>query len=67
MNTVLIILIVLFAIGAATMVVRGLITMASGKDISGAQSNKLMSLRVAFQLGAILLVVALLGLSRMNG
>ena len=67
MNTIFVILIVLFALGAAAMVVRGLITMAQGKDITGVQANKLMSLRVAFQLGAIVLVVALLALTRAHG
>lgn len=64
MNTVLIILIVLAAIATAVVLVRGVITMAQGKDITGRQSNKMMSYRVAFQLLTILLVCVLLLLSR---
>jgi ABC-type nickel/cobalt efflux system permease component RcnA len=60
MNTFIIILIVLAAITTAVVLVRGVITMAQGKDIGGKQSNKLMSYRVAFQLLTILLVLLLL-------
>lgn len=60
MNTLLIVLIVLAALATGYVLVRGVITMAQGKDISGVQSNKYMSMRVAFQLLAIVLVVVLL-------
>ncbi len=60
MNTIIIILIVLAAITTAVVLVRGVITMAQGKDIGGKQSNKMMSYRVAFQLLTILLVLLLL-------
>ncbi|MDO9489993.1 MAG: twin transmembrane helix small protein [Sphingomonadaceae bacterium] len=60
MNTLIIILIVLAAIATAVVLVRGVITMAQGKDIGGKQSNKMMSYRVAFQLLTILLVLLLL-------
>ena len=59
MNTILIILIVLAAIATAYVLVRGVITMAQGKDVTGVQSNKLMAGRVAFQGLAILLVILL--------
>ncbi len=59
MNTLLIILIVLAAAATAYVLVRGIITMAQGKDVSGVQSNKLMASRVAFQGLAILLVIIL--------
>jgi len=59
MNTLIIILIVLAAITTAVVLVRGVITMAQGKDIGGKQSNKMMSYRVAFQLLTILLVLLL--------
>ncbi len=59
MNTIIIILIVLAAITTAVVLVRGVITMAQGKDIGGKQSNKMMSYRVAFQLLTILLVLLL--------
>lgn len=60
MNSLIIALIVFAALATGYVLVRGIITMASGKDISGAQSNKFMSLRVTFQLLAIVLVVVLL-------
>jgi hypothetical protein len=40
--------------------VRGIITMASGKDITGEQSNKYMWRRVQFQMLAVLLVIVLM-------
>ncbi len=59
MNTALIVLIVLAALATGYVLVRGVITMASGKDISGQQSNKFMSLRVTFQALTIVLVIIL--------
>ena len=59
MNTILIALIVLAAAATAYVLVRGIITMAQGKDVTGVQSNKLMASRVAFQGLAILLVIIL--------
>ncbi|TRW14702.1 twin transmembrane helix small protein [Glacieibacterium frigidum] len=64
MNTALIVLLVIAVILTATMLVRGIITMARGKDITGVQSNKLMSYRVAFQAAAIVIVVILLLIAR---
>lgn len=64
MQTAFIILLVIAVILTATMLVRGVITMAQGKDITGEQSNKLMSYRVAFQALAILIVVILILLTR---
>lgn len=63
MNGIIIALIVLAAAATLFVLVKGVIMMASGKDISGQQSNKLMSMRVTFQMLAILLVVVLLLLS----
>lgn len=60
MNALIIALIVLAALATAYVLIRGIVTMASGKDITGAQSNRLMSLRVTFQMLTILLVVLLL-------
>jgi preprotein translocase subunit SecG len=60
MNSLIIALIVLAALATGYVLVRGIMTMASGKDISGAQSNKFMSLRVTFQLLTIVLVILLL-------
>jgi hypothetical protein len=59
MNGALIALIVVAALLAGYVLVRGILLMASGKDVTGAQSNKLMTLRVGFQALAILLVVIL--------
>jgi hypothetical protein len=61
---VFIVLLVVAVILTATMLVRGVITMARGKDITGVQSNKLMSYRVAFQGAAILIVIILVLLAR---
>lgn len=64
MNTALIVLLVIAVILTATMLVRGIIVMARGKDFTGVQSNKLMSYRVAFQAAAIVIVVILLLIAR---
>ncbi|WP_419816115.1 HIG1 domain-containing protein [Glacieibacterium sp.] len=61
---IFIVLLVVAVILTATMLVRGVITMARGKDITGVQSNKLMSYRVAFQGAAILIVIILVLLAR---
>lgn len=55
---------VLLLIGIAAaltlyVLVRGIVTMARGRDITGQQSNKLMTLRVGFQALTIILVVVL--------
>lgn len=60
MNGFIIALIILFALATAYVLVRGIITMAQGKDITGQQSNKYMSMRVGFQALTILLVILLL-------
>jgi hypothetical protein len=67
MNTFIIVLIVLAAVATATVLVRGIVTMARGKDITGEQSNKMMSYRVAFQLLTIILVVILVFVMRSQG
>ena len=59
MNALLIALIVLFALGTAFVLIKGIVTMAQGKDISGQQSNKLMSMRVTLQMLTIALVIIL--------
>jgi predicted small integral membrane protein len=64
MNAALIALIVVAALLAAYVLVRGILLMASGKDLTGARSNRLMTMRVAFQALAILLVVILFLLSK---
>jgi hypothetical protein len=67
MQTAFIILLIVAVFLTATMLVRGVITMAKGKDITGIQSNKLMSYRVAFQGAAVLIVVILILLQRQGG
>ncbi len=63
MNTLLVILLVL-AMGATVYVlVRGVIAMASGKDVTGEQQQKWMRKRVMFQALAIIIVVAILALA----
>jgi uncharacterized membrane protein YjdF len=63
MNTAIIVLIILFALAAAYVLVRGIMTMAQGKDFSGEQSNRFMTLRVLFQMLAIAAVILLLVVS----
>ena len=58
------ILLLLLAMGAtAYVLVRGVIAMASGKDISGEQQQNYMRKRVLFQGIAIVIVIALLYLA----
>ncbi|WP_448581204.1 twin transmembrane helix small protein [Thermaurantiacus sp.] len=67
MNSVIIALILVAAAAVAVTLVRGVLTMASGKDVSGTRSNQLMFWRVALQAIAVLLVVALFLLSGRGG
>lgn len=67
MKTLLIILIVIAALATAFVLVKGVMTMAQGKDISGEKSNRLMGMRVLLQAVAIFLVILLLLLSRAGG
>jgi hypothetical protein len=60
MQTLLIILIVLAAGATAFVLVKGVIGMAQGKDVTGVRSQELMRKRVMFQALAIVLVVLLL-------
>ena len=60
MTTLLIILIVLAAAATLFVLVKGVIGMAQGRDLSGQRSQDLMRKRVMFQAVAIILVVLLL-------
>ena len=60
MQTLLIILIVAAALATLFVLVKGVIGMAQGKDVTGQRSQELMRKRVMFQGVAILLVVLLL-------
>ena len=67
MNTILVILLVLAMGATAYVLVRGVMAMASGKDISGERQQDYMRKRVLFQAIAIILVVLILvaaGMSR---
>lgn len=59
MNALIITLIIVAALGTAFVLVRGIFTMASGRDISGEKSNRLMTARVILQALAVILVVVL--------
>ncbi|HEU0133686.1 MAG TPA: twin transmembrane helix small protein [Allosphingosinicella sp.] len=60
MSTILIILIVLAAGATLFILAKGVIGMASGKDITGQRSQDLMRKRVFFQAIAIVFVVLFL-------
>ena len=57
MSTLLIILLVLAMGATAYVLVRGVIAMASGKDLSGEQQQNYMRKRVLYQAIAIVIVI----------
>ena len=60
MNTILIILLLLAMGATAYVLVRGVMAMASGKDISGERQQDYMRKRVLFQAVAIIIVILIL-------
>ncbi len=64
MQIALIIFMILAALATLGVLARGIILMARGKDVTGEQSNRLMSLRVALQALAILFIVILFLINR---
>ena len=60
MRYILLVLLLLAMAGVVYVLVRGVIAMASGKDLSGEQSQKWMQRRVLFQAAAIVIVVLIL-------
>jgi hypothetical protein len=56
----LLILLILAMAATVYVLVRGVIAMASGKDVTGEQSQKWMQRRVLFQAVAIVIVVLIL-------
>ena len=60
MNTLLISLLVLAMGATAYVLVRGVIAMASGKDVSGERQQNYMRKRVLFQAVAIIIVMLIL-------
>ena len=63
-QTILIVLMILAALATLTVLARGIIIMARGKDVGGVQSNRMMSYRVAFQGLAIVIIVILFLVNR---
>ena len=63
MNTILLILLLLAMAATAYVLVRGVIAMASGKDLTGEQQQNYMRKRVLFQGIAIVIVIVLLYLA----
>jgi hypothetical protein len=66
-NTLLIILLVLAMAATAYVLVRGVMAMASGKDVTGEQQQNWMRKRVLFQGVAILIVGLILILAGAKG
>ena len=60
MNTLLIILLVLAMAATAYVLVRGVIAMVSGNDLSGERQQNYMRKRVLFQAVAIIIVMLIL-------
>ncbi|QPQ54621.1 HIG1 domain-containing protein [Allosphingosinicella flava] len=64
MDTFLLILIILVALATLAVLVRGVIGMAQGKDLTGQRSQGLMRKRVMYQAVAIILVILFLMMAR---
>jgi hypothetical protein len=60
MNTILLILLLLAMAATAYVLVRGVVNMASGQDLTGEKSQQWMRRRVLFQAVAIILVILIL-------
>ena len=60
MRIVLLVLLLLAMAGVVYVLVRGVISMASGKDVTGEQSQKWMQRRVLFQAVAVVIVILIL-------
>ena len=63
MKPLLIVLLVLLMAGTAYVLVRGVIAMASGKDVSGERQQDYMRKRVLLQAAAIVVVILILALA----
>lgn len=59
MQAFLLVLILIGAAATAWVLFRGILTMARGRDVTGVQSNRLMTARVLLQAITIILVVIL--------
>ena len=60
MRPILLVLLLLAMAAVVYVLVRGVISMASGKDVTGEQSQKWMQRRVMFQALAIVIVILIL-------
>jgi Hypoxia induced protein conserved region len=60
MTPILMVLLLLAMAAVVYVLVRGVIAMASGKDVTGEQSQKWMQRRVLFQAVAIVIVILIL-------
>ena len=67
MSTVMIILLLAAMAATAYVLVRGVIAMASGKDVTGEQQQAWMRKRVLFQAVAIVLVALILIMASASG
>ena len=67
MNTLLIILLVLAMGATAYVLIRGVIAMASGKDVTGEKQQDWMRKRVLFQAVAIVIVALILIVAGASG
>jgi hypothetical protein len=67
MTAILMILLLLAMAGVVYVLVRGVIAMASGKDMSGEQSQMWMRRRVLFQAVAIVIVILILAVAGSSG
>jgi len=64
MQSALVFFMVASAVATLAVLARGIIIMARGQDITGEQSNRMMSLRVALQALAIVFVIILFLINR---
>lgn len=64
MKTALFVLIILAALATLGVLIRGIVLMASGKDVTGEAQNRLMTMRVGLQAVAIVFVMLFLLLAR---
>jgi hypothetical protein len=67
MQTFLMVLIVLAALATLFVLVKGVIGMAQGKDVTGARSQSLMRQRVMLQAVAIIFVILFIMVARGSG
>ena len=67
MTPILMILLILAMAATAYVLVRGVIAMASGKDVTGEQQQSWMRRRVLFQAVAIVIVIVILVVAGSSG